>query len=681
MRSGLKRSPRWLVCFMMSLSLLIGVIPINTAFASGNLWYDKYVALESTVGSSLYNSRDSGVLGWGESYILRSYISLYKTTKNTAWLDKFTTHVDTMLSNTNDSDGDGYLSWDSPSYSPPEVDNNSFETPNASDSTLPDQWVRWQSNSTTAYRDNGTNSKVTGNWGLMLKTNGTSWQKMYQVLNHYEPNSKFTLRFQGRINASAVVGRAYVRDETAGVVLGEVFFNNTTFQYYELDFMTPSVAGHELRVWLAHQDYTVSGGIAYFDDVKVNGRYPYIVQDGMVGIPMAEFIQLVNQTPSLQTSYLTKSNSYQSFLENEMVPKWTGSTYLGNSWKNIGTTEGTYIQPPNLSTFENDSPGRNLPYNMSLAFVHMMYLLYTVNGNSTYLDKVNRVHTYFKNDLTTSGTAYDWLYSDFLTAKEDTAHGFVDLAAVIEMHRDGLKYTGTDMNKFTSTLVDKMWNGSLTSPVVSYYVDGTGGNSLSKSLSNWLELSQFNSTVWFIAAEQYRSWTPDTAGRLLTLAQLIAWDPEKLVNQGFEYKDPGDATLPARWQRYQATSSTVYLDTANKYSGDSGITIKANGTSWQKAYQVWDEWQPNTSYTITWTGKTDGSGAGGRVAVYNETTSSSLGGVSFFNTTYTTNSFTFTTPSIATNVIRIYIGNNDYTVTNGKAYVDDIVIKRTGDSF
>ncbi|WP_127583890.1 hypothetical protein [Paenibacillus koleovorans] len=681
MSSSFGRFSKKVLSIALGIGVLSGSLLAGTASASGNIWYDKYVALESTIGNNLYNSYDSGVLGWGESYILQSYVNMYKTTKDTGWLDKFTTHMDTMLTHVNDDDGDGYDTWDSPGYSPIDVENESFETPNASDSTLPNKWVRWQSNSSTAYRDNGTNSKVTGNWGLMLKTNGTTWQKMYQKLTNYETSARYTLRFQGRINASAVVGRVYVRDETAGVNLADVTFNNTTFQYYEVNFMMPSASNHDIRVWLAHQDYAVSGGIAYFDDVKVSGRYPYIIQDAMVGVAMADFIQLINQTPSLQTAYLTKSNTYQSFIENEMVPKWTNSAFLGNSWNNISATEGSYTQPPNKATLDNNFPGRNLAYNMSLGFADMLYTMYTVNGNSTYLDKAKKINQYFKYDLSVSGTAYDWTYGEFYTAREDISHALVDLGAVINMYRNGQIYNGTDMNRFTSTLVNKMWNGSLATPTVTYYVNGTGNTNSSRSLSNWVELSQFNSTVWKIAAEQYRSWTPDIAARLLTLSQIIAWDPEKIVNQGMEFKNVSDATLPARWTRFQATSANVYLDSTNKYSGDNAITIKADGSTWTKLYQVWEEWQPSTSYTISFMGKTDGSGANGRVAVYNQTTGASIQGLTFTNSTWQPYSFTFTTPATGTNEIRIYIGNNDYTFTNGKAHVDDIVIKRTGDSF
>lgn len=46
----------------------------------------------------------SNIVAWDESYILRSYINLYDLTKNTTWLDKFTTHAGTIIANADDID-------------------------------------------------------------------------------------------------------------------------------------------------------------------------------------------------------------------------------------------------------------------------------------------------------------------------------------------------------------------------------------------------------------------------------------------------------------------------------------------------------------------------------------------------------------------------------------------------
>ena len=191
----------------LAVCLLFALFPASSVKATGNLWYDKYVALEDDIGGDTYTSPYSNVLAWGESYVLRSYLVLYELTGNTGWLDKFVLHADTMLDNSNDDDGDGYLGWDTFAYSPVEVDNDGFETASASDSSLPAEWKRFQSTSSTAYRSTG--AAYAGNYGVVIKTNGTSWQKLYQPMKDYEPNSKYVLRVYAKTNGSPAKGHAY----------------------------------------------------------------------------------------------------------------------------------------------------------------------------------------------------------------------------------------------------------------------------------------------------------------------------------------------------------------------------------------------------------------------------------------------------------------------------------------
>ncbi|GAA3400900.1 hypothetical protein ACFFNY_15345 [Paenibacillus hodogayensis] len=128
------------LCTLLALVLLCVAAP--GAYASGNNWYDDYVAYESVQGGLYYTSSDSALLGWQESYMLRSYLNLYDMTHQTAWLDKLTTHADTMLANADDSDGDGYLGWSTYRYSPNKSANGTFANAAAGDATLPADWTR-----------------------------------------------------------------------------------------------------------------------------------------------------------------------------------------------------------------------------------------------------------------------------------------------------------------------------------------------------------------------------------------------------------------------------------------------------------------------------------------------------------------------------------------------------------
>lgn len=651
-------------------SLLGFVVVVSTAFASSNVWYDKYVAAEAVIGDDYYNSTDSANLAWGEAYILRSYLDLYSLTGATSWLNKFTTHVDAITANANDDDNDGYLGWSTWNYSAEQVANGGFETAAAGDSTLPASWTRWQSTSATAFRQ--TTNKQSGSWGLELVTNGTSWQRLHQTLPAYHPHSPYILQFYGKTNGSAAGGRAYIYDATTSTVLASISFTETAWTRKELKFITPNVAGHTLQVWLSHNSYSVTGGRAYFDGVSVLQNISWMVHDGQVGLPMAEFVRLVADTPALQASYLTKANAYQAFLQNHIIARWESSPAIGNTWVSLSATTGTYKFP---------TSSNHLPYNQSGVFLNMLMVMHDITGNATYLDRAKRGAQFFKNNLTTSGTSYVWNYADYSSTVEDTSHANLELSHAWEMFNLGQVFVGADMDKFTSTLMNLMWNGSTTAPVVTSYVNGTGDGSKSMILENWMEFAQFSMTLPVIAEEQYRTASIGSGYQLLTLSRIMKWDRSKIVNQGFELKTSTDATQPAQWNRVNATAATVYRDSANAYAGFFGLTVKANGTTAQLAQQTWTKWLPSTSYTLSFMGKTDGTAAGGKVYVKNETTGAVLASVTFTDTTWTAKSVTFSSPAAATDVVRTYIGNNDITVADGKAHVDNLKLKVSSDAW
>ncbi len=502
--------------------------------ATGNLWYDKFVAYESASGGNYYNSTNAGTLGWSESYMLRSYLTLYDLTKSTAWLNKFTTHVDVMIANTTDTDGDGFQDW-----------------------------------KTTSYGD--------------------------------------------------------------------------------------------------------------------GGNYPYLVFDGLVCLPIAQFVRLVQQNPTTLSAYATKAASYRTFIENEIVPKWvTASSYPGNCWVQVDASTGYYKEP---TTFES-LPGavfNPLPYNMMAPYAQMLYAMYDVNGNASYLGKANQMVRYFNLGFMTNGTAYKWWYCNIANPHlEDTSHGNLDVEMALEsFNRGGSSIiSGTEIGKISNALTDYMWNQNLATPLVKKYVDGSGTDySHTLWLTGWVRLTQFNATNWYIAANQFRTLTPANFNHAFTVAQIMAWDPVKVQNQGFEYVFHSDATRPARWTRVGAAAN-VCLDTANKTAGKYGMKVQSlSGDGlWQALYQDWKEWKANTTYVVTYDRKVNGA-AGGRIFMYNTATSTVVGSVyDFDNTGWETHTFTFTTPGSTSAPLRIYLENHDRDAA-GTAYFDNVVIKQQGDAW
>lgn len=474
-----------------------------------SVWLTKYKALEAQIGDSAYNDRSSATLAWGESYISRSYLDVYKVTGDTAWLDKLVAHTDQIIANADDPDGDGYLGWGTHRYSPNETVNPSFETGTG---TLPTSWSRFQDTGSHVYRTTDVPSG-TGTQSVRVVSDLTKWKKLRStVLSSYQAGTKHVLRGWGKRTGS-VTGRIVLRDGSTTVCMLE--YTTSTWTYKETTCTLP--AGRTLEVWLEHNSYTVSGS-AYFDDVKLSGIFPYIVHDAMIGIPIAEFVRLVAQTPAL-AGYMTKANGYRAFLENEVVPRWEQSSYVGNTWN---ATKGNYLQSPNFDAFSHTRPANDLPDNMSLGFANLLMVLHAVNGNPAYLDRATKVAAWAKSHFVTSGGAYVWNYATYGTKKEDLSHANVDLSAYLELYRSGRVFTAADMTALKNTLKTKMWNGSATAPVFSLYVDGSGAaNGTDYFLHSWLELTEWDPEIKALVAAKYTNFTGTNASHLITLSRLL----------------------------------------------------------------------------------------------------------------------------------------------------------------
>ncbi|MEU4235017.1 hypothetical protein AB0F17_63020 [Nonomuraea sp. NPDC026600] len=494
--------------------IVAAALVLPAPVSAESAWLTKYKALEAQIGQTAYTDPNSANLAWSESYIMRSYLDVYAATQDTAWLDKIVTHADTIIANADDVDGDGFRGWSTSQYSPSELANPGFETAASGDATLPANWSRFQDAGSHIYRTTDVPGSSTGTQSVRVVSDQTKWKKLRQKIGAgYEGGTRYVLRGWGKRTGS-VVGRVVLRDASTTLCMLEYTTSTWTLKQTTCDIP----AGRSPEVWLEHASYTVSGS-AYFDDIRLSGIFPYIVHDGMIGIPIAEFIRLVAKNPAL-SGYGAKAAAYQTFLETEIIPRWEQSAYLGNTWN--GTS---YQQSPNVDAFSHTRVSNDLPFNMSLAFANMLTVLHEVNGNPAYLARATKIAQWTKSKLTNSAGAYIWNYSTYATQKEDLSHGNVDLSAFVEFYRRGQVFTAADMGAFKNTLTTKMWNGSATAPVFSLYIDGTGApNGVDYFLHSWLELTEFDRQVWTLTATKYTTFTPTNAPHLITLARLLTWE-------------------------------------------------------------------------------------------------------------------------------------------------------------
>jgi hypothetical protein len=407
--------------------------------------------------------------------------------------------------------------------------------------------------------------------------------------------------------------------------------------------------------------------------------YPYLVFDGLLSYPMARFIRLVDQNKKDLAQFSEKAKQYRSFIENEIVPKWTtANSYVGNCW----SEEGYFSEPTNFDSLPS-AVFTPLPYNMMSPYALMLWTMYDVNGITSYKEKADQMALYFAKALRNKNSGYEWWY--WKTSKphlEDTSHGNLDVDMAIEAFNRNV-VTGMLMQGLSNTLINQMWNQSVTSPKVKSIINGTGNEKMTKYLTGWVKLSQFEPLSWTIAAEQFRNTEPGNFNEAHTLAQIIAWDPVKLQNQGFEYKSAADYSLPACWNRLGNSKSAIMRSTnkVDLFEGKAVAKITSNyRDQGRKAlYQDWKDFMPEVAYELSFNVKSSGS-AIARVVIYNNITHTIIGTAHDYRNKNWSSATSFIFKAPASGTARIYLENINLNGT-GSAYFDNVKIKRVGDSF
>lgn len=508
---------------------------LTPATASLETWTDRFDQEDQQLndGRGLSDSKDSSKLGWSESYILSSYLSMYEATGDLKYLQKFVEHSDRVLDNASDPDGDGFLGWGTYKYATSLARNPGFEFVNPADPTMAIGWTRWQSSPFTAYRD--LRNDRGGVAGMTIRTNpARGWQVVQSELynsfvrdnKRYEPDTLYQLSFNGKTNGSKAGGRAEVYDFTTNERLAMVRFHNTSWKAHSITFRTPAEGGHRLVVRLMHVNYKVAGGTVSFDLVRVRQLSEYAVHDGMIAAPMAEFAALVRRDSRLTNDYDVTADRYAAFIRDEILPKWE------QYFRPIGSTGGTYVFPDDGST---GIPRQSLPHNQSLALGNVMVWLSMAEpeGDEALEERATKLATTFKRHLLPVGGGYLWRYSDRLLSgdygrvlvAEDVSHANISVGFAITAASAGIVFKESDLQRFSKTLTAFMWNRSMSTPRVSTLVNGTGGYSRSWYLSGWADLAQFDPSKrthrLVDAVYNFRGkWEDSGPSGLLTIARL-----------------------------------------------------------------------------------------------------------------------------------------------------------------
>lgn len=549
---------------------------------------------------------------------------------------------------------------------------------------LPDGWQRWQSTADTAYRDTENVYQGGASFALVANTN-KGWQVLQRSIeNHtlvndnynYEPGIKYWVFFVAKTDGGAAGGQFMVYDKTDNKTLYRQNFTNTTWRSFSGSFTAPAESNHVVQIRLTHKNWKAAG-TAYFDDIRVKQYAEYAVHDGMVAIPMANFVKMVyrGQTPAY---YMDAAGDYFAALHYQLMPKW--EIYL----REIDATKAVYIWPDDGS----GNPNNSLPHNQYLALAEACaYLAQALDGQyaAYYHAKAEKITAAFKSKLTVvDGDAYRWNYCDPMlptdyihyTAEEDTSHGNIDIATSITAYRAGITFDLTDMQRFTRTLLDKMWNGDLITPTIGCRVTTNLHNANQYTTYAWIRLGQFDRTVYDVIRTMYDNiW--DNPSLMTWRCMAVISHIIKgvlLFEEDFEMPAVGDVTLPDGWQRWQSSSATAYLDPFNSFDGNYGVTVETNPARGWQVLQKDIAYTPGSTYQIKFMGKTGNTNVGGRADI-RIVGGPTLASIDFANSDWEQKTIVFTAPVVTGYTLKLRLFTSQYNVADGIVHFDNVEVR------
>lgn len=403
-----------------------------------------------------------GVLTWGESYVLKSLLEMYKATKNTKYIDKFIEHADTVLSHRSDKLGikdwegklrKGWLTNSEFTLGMPIILKDSNGNP-----SLEIQPVRFAYNNQTEikvtpdmnnYNFNITVSNPQDNKTPKSYTNLTM-NKVEQIINE-DNQGQFALIRVKKLCTNIPALTTIMNPTTAKVALH----------------------GHHTAVILA---------------------------------PYAEFNYLVKSNPNL-AKYKNKADKYQKAIIESMDD-------YENTWVDKGNY-GYYIFEKGIPFW---SDGVEEPYNANSYAGKVFLYLYLSTGEEKYKARANKIANLIKKGLIKEPNgSYVWYYwfghpsngwnketniSKNLSfyppnkAMEDTSHAQSVISFINDCYENNLFFKKEDIKALVNTFNKNILLNKVSKPFLSDTVNGKGKGNYDNIHYGFIKLSKEDKSIW-----------------------------------------------------------------------------------------------------------------------------------------------------------------------------------------
>ena len=428
-------------------------------------------------GKGLSESADSGTLGWGEASYLRNYSSLWLVTHDTYWLAKIEDHFTRIMASATDPDGDGFLGWQTPTYSAA---------------------VYWCS----ALHNRGTATIEPGFFKEMGKA-------AKDVTGHV-----YIISFDEAASFS-------VWDQTTRQRIAEK-------QPYKPDAVITAIPGCKVKI---------AGETAVGDRFMVRTLQPepteFTVHEGMIAHPVAIFIEEVKKDPKLQERFGASADKFLAFINQHMLQKheydWLTLTPqpplpAGEGENGKGSMGGWRFR----DLITDRYPNRIMPHNQYLALARAFLVLKDVPGADPLMGRrAEQMARFFRASLIEQDAAFTWYYWDWVengrpdhSGFEDTSHGHIDVGFAVEAALRGMVFTDADMKRFTRTVLDLMWNQSEDNPKLGPNC-ATRGDKFGFVMNDWVDLCRWEPRIYELALKTYAPKMSATSAPLMLRAESL----------------------------------------------------------------------------------------------------------------------------------------------------------------
>ncbi len=414
-------------------------------------------------GKGYSESPDSGSLGWGEGGIIASYAKMWEVTGDKYWLGKIRDHFRAIMATATDPDGDGFLSWQTSTYSGAVAYAERLH--NISDARIEPATQK------------NTNGKEAA------KCSGHTY-----VIEFRDVATAFNI-----VDLDTGEGIAYLVPFEAGK------------PFAQIEPFALSIAGEPKQ------------GDRFLVRTYAPEGLEYTVHQGMFIYPVALFIEAVKKDPALQAEFGPDAETFLQFINKHVFEK------NEQDWLDMGETDGAYRFQPRIT---DRFPNRIMPHNQYGALARAWLVLKDVQGAHPLMGQraeqmVRYFHSFLIHDE--EKDAYNWSYWDWIEYGEpgrafweDTSHGTIDISLAVEAARRGVIFTDTDMQRLANTWLKVMWNQDTTAPMMASGVDGREPYKFSPLIGDWTELSQWDRQVYDLALQVYMghdeqnrtSWAP-----------------------------------------------------------------------------------------------------------------------------------------------------------------------------